>query len=260
MPRFHFGFTEVLIGIGVLGVVATFAYPMLRGGKTVAGRTVCLRNLKQIGNAIFLYTEDADQTYPRTTYERPSSGLGYHWAVLVQPYISNEQVFICSGDNAVPAEYETYHRQFLLPELSYINNYAVIPAHDFYPVRVAEVDRRQNTILVTERRERLASIGTLKSWKGTSGFKPGQPCKGKRLGEDYSLVTPALAESKRRTATDDKDLLLIRVDWEVHDGASNYLFLDGHVEWEKLPETLRPQEYQWGDRFFPVSMPDAKCD
>lgn len=260
MRRIHFGFTETMIAIGVIGVVGTFTYPLLRGGGKIAGRTLCLQNMKQIGNAILLYTEDSDGTYPRTTYERPNAGLGYHWAVLVQPYINDERAFVCSGENSVPAEYHRFNRRFLLPELSYINNYAVIPAHDFFPVRASQIDRGQNMILVAERREKIASLGTLKSWKGTTGFTPGQPCRGLRVGVDYQTDTPEFVERKRLTAKDDKDLLLIRVDWTVHDNASNYLFLDGHVEREQLSATLRLDAYQWGDRFYPVSMPNARCD
>ncbi|CAN5672786.1 hypothetical protein BH11ARM2_BH11ARM2_01100 [soil metagenome] len=251
---------EWAAGAVVVCLVATTACPLLRRDDVTGPRSVCMQNLRQIGVSIQLYADDYNDTYPRTTYDRPSAGLGLHWAVLVQPYVKSQSIFVCLGDHPVPAEYARFPKGNLLPEISYINNYAVIPAHDFWPVKHSQLGRVASTILVGERRRVLPNGVKLKSWKGASGFEPGQPCKGKKFGRDYRYVTLALAEDKLHHVKKDKELLLTRVNWTIHGGGSNYLFVDGHAAYQLFPATLREENNQWGERFYAQSMPKARCD
>ncbi|RYG43713.1 DUF1559 domain-containing protein, partial [bacterium] len=248
---------EVVGVTAIVGLTTAFLLPIFGHGKLAAARARCQTNLKQIGETIDLYASDWDATFPRTTIESASGGLGPHWAVLIQPYLKSSDVFVCLGDNQpVPAEYHRFSRKDLLPHLSYINNYNVIPAHDFYPVHGADIDRPQSLILLTERRSLLATGKRLKSWKGTSGFTPGQPCQ----GHPYRPIDFAFAQRKLRTAKSDKELLITRVQWAAHGEGSNYLYLDGHVAARTLGQTLKADDYQWGDRFYPVNMKHARCE
>jgi prepilin-type processing-associated H-X9-DG protein len=250
-----------VVGIAIgLGLLTAFTLPMLGPSKEAAARTLCLQNQKQIGSSVSMYAIDWDETFPRTTYERPTQGLGRHWAVLVQPYIKSEEAFLCEGDEGVSAEYGRFARANLIPEIGYINNYAIIPAHDFYPVQSAEIGEPDRLIMLTERRRILPSGKKMTSWKGTSGFAPGQPCVHRKFGRDYRRVTPALAEEKLQRALQDKELLFVRADWTAHEGQANYLFADGHAATQPLAATLRPDSFQWGERFYPKSMKHARCD
>jgi prepilin-type processing-associated H-X9-DG protein len=248
-------------GVAVgLGLLAAFVLPMLGPSREATARALCLRNQKQIGSSVALYAADWDDRFPRTTYDRPTEGLGRHWAVLVQPYIKSQEAFLCEGDGGVSAEYGRFARENLLPEIGYINNYAVIPAHDFYPVSAPELATPERLILLTERRRVLPSGKKLKSWKGTSGFVPGQPCASRRFGRDYGYATYDLAERKLRRALHDKELILLRADWTAHEGQANYLYADGHAASRPFAATLRPDSFEWGERFYPQSMKHARCD
>lgn len=258
--KWEISLIEAAAALVLVCLAATVCLPLLRRDPVTGIRSVCMQNLRQIGESVHLYASDWDDTYPRTTYERPSAGLGFHWAVLVQRYVRSEEIFLCLGDHPVPAEYRRFSRANLLPQISYINNYAIIPAHDFWPVKTSVLTNLPGTILVGERRRMLPNGLKMKSWKGTSGFNPGQPCDGKELGEDYGKVTVELANDMLYHAKKDRELLLTRVAWDIHGGASNYLFADGHVAYWPLAKTLKPDPYPWGERFYPRSMPRARCD
>lgn len=63
------GFTliEVLVTIGVIGVLLAILIPVLAGGRSTAQRTASLANLRSIGQLVHAYTEQYDETYPWAT-------------------------------------------------------------------------------------------------------------------------------------------------------------------------------------------------
>lgn len=252
---------EWLGAVVSVGLVGAFVLPLLASGRSNANRATCLGNLKQIGASLMMYADDWDAVLPRTSEERPKKGLGAHWTYVVQRYARSKSIFVCPADQNpgfnTKGSVDTPRR---VPLLSYVNNYAAIPAHDFYPVPISALTDPANMIVLGERRHQINDELLSRSWKGTSGFFPGQPCRELELGVRYRRTTAAEAEKIAAIARNDKDLLIIRLDWTAHHGGSNYTFADGHAEFETLSRTLDPNRFQWGERFYPRSMPDADCD
>lgn len=60
------GFTliEILVVIGIIGILSAIVLPVYQNAKKNASRTVCLNNLKQIGAALQLYAQDWDGCAP----------------------------------------------------------------------------------------------------------------------------------------------------------------------------------------------------
>jgi prepilin-type N-terminal cleavage/methylation domain-containing protein/prepilin-type processing-associated H-X9-DG protein len=89
------GFTliELLVVIAIIGILAALLFPVFARARAKARQTSCLSNLKQLGTALSLYTEDYDGTYPRGQYW-PWDG-SHTWVYALEPYVKNTAVFRC---------------------------------------------------------------------------------------------------------------------------------------------------------------------
>jgi prepilin-type N-terminal cleavage/methylation domain-containing protein/prepilin-type processing-associated H-X9-DG protein len=100
MSRIHRrGFTliELLVVIAIIAILAAILFPVFAQAREKARSATCQSNLKQIGIAFRMYTDDYDGRYmpswafPNTWDFCPR----YIWADLVQPYMKNWQVLVC---------------------------------------------------------------------------------------------------------------------------------------------------------------------
>lgn len=75
------GFTlvELLVVIGIIAVLIAILLPVLSRARESANRTACLSNLRQIGNAFFMYTNENKGWFPNVAvFGGPgSTALGY---------------------------------------------------------------------------------------------------------------------------------------------------------------------------------------
>lgn len=254
-------FVEVLFVAVAVGLVAALLLPIVAQGRTQAKKSTCIQNMQQIGTGIMLYAQDHDDVLPVTTEKKPKRGFGVHWSQAVQPYLRSSLMFICPQDSAPLDTYGLAPSERLaVPRISYINNYAAIPAHDFYPVPRNILSDPGMLIVIGERRAKTPSGLLFLGWKGTSGFVPGQPCRNLELGADYRRVTFDEAVKMLPKVNSDKDLLITRLNWTAHEKKSNYVFADGHAQTLPLAATLKPTRFLWGERFYARSEDGSECD
>ena len=81
-----FTLIELLVVIAIISILAGILFPVFARAREQARRTACLSNLRQIGTALTLYTQDYDGGYPNTG--DPYLWVGRRWRWPVMPYLA----------------------------------------------------------------------------------------------------------------------------------------------------------------------------
>ena len=114
------GFTliELRVVIAIIAILAAILFPVFAQAREKARQTQCLSNLKQLGTAFQMYTNDYEDTCPAMS---PANGdwgenyLGhygcyaadlereknYSYRSQLEPYVKNAKLFACPSDSTV---------------------------------------------------------------------------------------------------------------------------------------------------------------
>lgn len=94
------GFTliEILVVIGIIGLLAAILLPVLSSARSEARRAYCSSNLSQLSKAMQMYVLEHQSTYP-VLAARPTKNPGMvplHKTLL--PYVKDDRIFHCPDD------------------------------------------------------------------------------------------------------------------------------------------------------------------
>jgi prepilin-type N-terminal cleavage/methylation domain-containing protein/prepilin-type processing-associated H-X9-DG protein len=206
LSRHGFTLIELLIVIAIIALLAAILFPVFSRARENAKRASCMSNMKQLGTALIMYTQDYDETMcGNATNLDEGAGLtlgfmdaaaGRNWAASLMPYVKNLQVFVCPS--AVP--YSTVGGNAAYFELgadgagntSYAGNYIV-------------EDRRLSAI---PEPAGIVMLREFKFYQRTAQMRPVPS------GSNYTQFQHANLEYS-------------------HFEGANRLFCDGHVKWAK---------------------------
>jgi prepilin-type N-terminal cleavage/methylation domain-containing protein/prepilin-type processing-associated H-X9-DG protein len=102
--RRAFTLIELLVVIAIIAILAAILFPVFAQARAKARQTACLNNLKQIGTALMMYTQDYDEALPihftvnngsYTVNDYAAPTAQYNWMALIQPYLKNLQIYKC---------------------------------------------------------------------------------------------------------------------------------------------------------------------
>jgi len=229
------GFTliELLVVIAVIAILAAILFPVFASAREKARQIVCESNLKQIGTAVLLYTEDYDEHLPPASYNDPAaatpSSTPSAWMYFVDSYIKSGIAQSASGNPGQAVSVYTCPDDSVTDVSS-----PPTPSHDY-----------------------TANSNIMPSWISPTGFTPAtNPAVTiAAIHSPSQLVLIAEAAGGSRIFSTGQDDVTVAdsgsgdgdVFWQCqaiylrgrvrHNGGANYLFTDGHVKWFHAPGT-----------------------
>lgn len=106
-----FSLLEVLLVIAIMILLAALLLPTINQVKERGRQTTCLSNLRQIGMAIALYTEDNSDTLPIGAYNSqsatPTMQWDFSWHNEILPYLQGKSGVLLCPSVGQPSDYRT---------------------------------------------------------------------------------------------------------------------------------------------------------
>ncbi len=232
LPRKRQAFTliELLVVIAIIAILAGMLLPALSRAKSIAKRTSCLSQQRQIIMATLMCLDDHDGYFPPRTLGNEPGRPG--WPGRVNRYLSNTRVFLCPQDPNRTLRFapDLNAGSFHDPADRALRSYIMNGWNDYF---LAPEGRPYDHEFLKTKQMKLASI---REPAGTVVF-------GEKRPESYHFFMDFL---------EDEGNALHELIWNMHgaqpgreqSGGSNHAYADGHVAYVPHGKSFRPVN-QW---------------
>jgi prepilin-type N-terminal cleavage/methylation domain-containing protein/prepilin-type processing-associated H-X9-DG protein len=253
------GFTliELLVVIAIIAILAAILFPVFAKARERAKQTTCINNLKQMGDAAVMYSNDNDNYIIPWADTSHTSNPTVFYTDIIYKYHNSNSLFVCPSSTLDTAAALRLYPTVLHPTVYGINwsiAHGANPSAGFRASQMSRVKQPAGTILLCDtgavkpstvkaalsRAQRFLDDGS--KWKE-------QP-KANVLSIPYTLFPwtkrdpneQKYLESSYSQAVD-ADYGLIRP-FPRHNGRVDCTFFDGHAESLPLVKVVGPD---WGD-------------
>ncbi len=256
------GLVSTLAPLSITALGVSLALPLLGARQQDAAQARSMRNLQALTNATRAYMEDWDGTFPGWK-QNPNGSYSHNvWDQLIFPYVRHDNVYSNGLPNGIRSWADPNKRRVL----SYgMNGLLICSPPDFtgscrawmisneairippIPISVADVTHPQDTILFAELSTQDAVSGYFIVWN--KPYLPYSP----RLGRPPSPAwvaaldhwidisprewvenaTPTLDSYEPATWNPNSGVAR-----DLYGGGGNYAFVDGHVQFMSVGETV----------------------
>lgn len=138
-PNKGFTLIEMLVVIGIIGILAAILFPVLAQAREKARQTTCANHIRQLGLAFQMYVSDYDDRLPSggNYYQYPTYARGSDWVRILSgnfgdmdvtqgslfPYVKSAAVYVCPSGHeskAVPNRTSYTMNGFLVDQQTWL--------------------------------------------------------------------------------------------------------------------------------------------
>jgi prepilin-type N-terminal cleavage/methylation domain-containing protein/prepilin-type processing-associated H-X9-DG protein len=242
--RIRHGFTliELLVVIAIIAILAAILFPVFAQAREKARAISCLSNLKQMSLGISMYVSD-NEMYPVYSY----STENVRWHTILQPYVKNEQVFVCPSSGFARFHFRNmgygYNHQYLARSVSRGGSGSTHESQIEYPADTIAIADSFGTGGWSQNAQPWSDAVNECDRLGNHGYTIDPPLlpPGSSWGTSCSVSNPFPnypGAGHTRIAT-------------RHNGGANVAFCDGHAKWMRR-ELLEVDNTLWNGRKVPA--------